>query len=165
MDAVHPCAAATACTISMILSWNLMNVLGLSARSVPCKLAESAMTLLAEPALNTVTLITTESNGSVNRLTSVCNAVTTALPATTTSTLLCGTAAWPPRPVMLTSKHPDPAMMVPPRVPIVPLGISGYGQLCNPNTLSSSGFIINNPVLPSLGANISLAPAPPSSAG
>ena len=123
------------------------------------------MMLLAVPELNTVTLITTLSNGSVNRLTSVCNAVTIALPATMTSTLLCGTAACPPRPTTTTSKLPAPAMIVPPRVPIVPLGISGYGQLCNPNTLSIGGFKSSIPVVPSLGRNISFAPAPPSSAG
>ena len=53
-----------------------------------------------------------------------------------------------------------PAMIVPARVPTVPLGVSGYGQLCSANAASTRGVIATNPF-----SIIFRAPAPPSSAG
>mmetsp|Transcript_13327 Transcript_13327/g.55974 ORF Transcript_13327/g.55974 Transcript_13327/m.55974 type:complete len:243 (+) Transcript_13327:635-1363(+) len=114
----------------------------------------------APPARNTVVEITTESSGSTRRLTMVCSAVTTAAPQTTTSMFLCGTAAWPPAPATAISYEPLPAMMVPARVPTVPLGVSGYGQLCSANAVSNGGSTEPKPA-----SSIRRAPAPPSSAG
>ena len=126
----HPCAAPVAAATCSIRPWSHSNVRGSRALNVPASTARSPITLLASPpALKIVVDTSAESSGSVSLDTIVCVAITAAAPHTTTSTFLWGTAACPPAPVNVISNEPLPAMMVPERVPTVPLGVSGYGQL------------------------------------
>ena len=53
-----------------------------------------------------------------------------------------------------------PAMIVPGRVPIVPLGVSGYGHACSANATLVGGVIASKP-----SRSIFFAPPAPSSAG
>jgi hypothetical protein len=90
-----------------------------------------------------------------HRDTSDCSAVMTAAAATMGSTFRCGIAAWPPRPVTVTSNDSAPAMMVPARVATWPEGMCGI--TCMPNTASAPAMAPSR--------TITSAPAPPSSAG
>mmetsp|Transcript_16746 Transcript_16746/g.41104 ORF Transcript_16746/g.41104 Transcript_16746/m.41104 type:complete len:346 (-) Transcript_16746:304-1341(-) len=159
--AVQPCASAVAVVTCWMRPCSHSNTSLSSARKVPPSSAASPMTLLASPpARKMVTDSTADLRGSVRRLTTVCSAMTTAEPHTTASMFLCGTAAWPPAPVSVISNDPLPARMVPARVPTVPLGVSGYGQLCSANMDCSGGAMAPRPA-----SSIRRAPAPPSSAG
>mmetsp|Transcript_7328 Transcript_7328/g.28862 ORF Transcript_7328/g.28862 Transcript_7328/m.28862 type:complete len:238 (+) Transcript_7328:1143-1856(+) len=126
----QPCAAPVNLATCSIRPWSHSNVRLSRALNVPASTATSPITLLASPpALKIVVDTSAESSGSVSLDTIVCVAITVAAPHTTTSTFLWGTAACPPAPVNVISNEPLPAMMVPERVPTVPLGVSGYGQL------------------------------------
>mmetsp|Transcript_12523 Transcript_12523/g.50325 ORF Transcript_12523/g.50325 Transcript_12523/m.50325 type:complete len:238 (-) Transcript_12523:647-1360(-) len=128
--ASHPCASAVPVASFTMAPRIHSNVRLFTAWNCPMSRAVWAITLSASPpASNTVTVISAESSGSVSLDTIVCVAITVAAPHTTTSTFLWGTAACPPAPVNVISNEPLPAMMVPERVPTVPLGVSGYGQL------------------------------------
>ena len=71
-----------------------------SVRTVPPIWAELGITLRAVPAVSVVTDTTTESNGSVSRETICCRLVITCAATETGSTVSCGLAPWPPRPLI-----------------------------------------------------------------
>ena len=66
------------------------------------KLASSGITLFTVPAWKLPTVITTGSNTSNRRVTSVCSAVTISHAAGIGSALCCGAEACPPRPRTVT---------------------------------------------------------------
>jgi hypothetical protein len=86
---------------------------GISVRTVPASMACSGMMLWAKPALNFVTETTTENSGSAEREAIVCSAPTICEPMTIGSIVLCGWAAWPPRPSMVMVNSSVEAMIGP----------------------------------------------------
>ncbi|MCY1313984.1 hypothetical protein D9M70_645610 [compost metagenome] len=67
--------------------------------------------------MNLVTETTTEARGSTVREAIVCRAVTIWVPTMIGSIVLCGWAAWPPRPLMVMVNSSVEAMMGPTRLP------------------------------------------------
>ena len=83
------------------------------------------MTLRVPSVMNSVTETTAWSVGSRLRATMVCRASTISAPITMGSMLMCGRAAWAPRPWMRMTKLSSEAMMPPGRVANRPAGMPG----------------------------------------
>jgi hypothetical protein len=86
--------------------------------------ADSAITLLRNPACTFPTVSTAASPGGTARLTTVWSAVITCAATTTESTPWCGAAAWPPRPLIWTLKNVGAAKNGPGATLIPPRGTS-----------------------------------------
>ena len=82
-----------------------------SVRTVPSSVAVSGMTLVVVPALMCATVSTAGSNALTRRVTIVCSAPTIAAAAGTGSSASCGAEACPPRPVTVTWRSSDDAMI------------------------------------------------------
>ncbi|MNY77335.1 hypothetical protein D3C86_2171990 [compost metagenome] len=67
--------------------------------------------------MNVVTETTTDASGSTVLDAIVCKAVTIWVPMTIGSIVLCGWAAWPPRPLMVMVNSSVEAMIAPTRLP------------------------------------------------
>ena len=89
-------------------------------RTVPSSVAVSGMTLVVVPALMWATVSTAGSNALTRRVTIVCSAPTIAAAAGTGSSASCGAEACPPRPVTVTWRSSDDAMIESGRVWSVP---------------------------------------------
>jgi hypothetical protein len=104
---------------------------GFRQRTVPRIRAVSGMTFDAfESVWNVPTVSTTLCSGSTLRETTVCSVTTICAATSVVSTALCGSAAWPPRPVTTISNSSAEACSGPGRVTISPMGTPG--ALCMP---------------------------------
>ena len=129
----------------------------LKQRTVPWISQLSGITLVASPAWIMVTEITAASTGFLLRVTMVWKPCTTWQAMGTGSHPMCGSAAWPPLPVMVILNSLLDAITGPGETANLPTSMPG--QLCMPNT-ASIGNCSNSP-----SWIISRAPPPPSSAG
>ena len=111
-------------------------------RTVPWISQLSGTTLVASPVWIIVTDTTPASTGLTLRLTMVWKACTIWQAMGTGSRLLCGSAAWPPRPWITMRNSLLDAITGPGATASVPAGRPG--QLCMPNT-ASIGNWVNRP--------------------
>jgi hypothetical protein len=108
--------------VSWMLCWN--------ARTVPTSFASRGITEKAPglPAASEHSETTAASIGAVLRATMLCAAVMMWPAISTGSTVRCGCAAWPPRPLMVISIRSAAAIIGPGFRPMWPAG--SPGQLC-----------------------------------
>lgn len=102
---------------------NFVPSFSLTARIVPSIFAVSGITLVVVPAINFVIVTTAGSKVSMRRVIIICSACTISHATGIGSSVLNGSDAWPPLPVIVIERVSLDAITGPLRVPTMPAGI------------------------------------------